>query len=88
MTKELYQSADYTKYLGKYIREKREWAGMTIENLAEKAGISTNHIGNIELGPTVPSVRVFHAICDVLNISPTDALDAVKERVGEVSIGD
>ena len=56
------------KELGKRIRKARRYQELTQEQLAELAGLSTAHIGNIERGTRMPSVPTLYAICAVLGI--------------------
>lgn len=43
--------------IGKNIRKYRKQAGMTQDELAEKAGLSTNYIGSMERGEKTPSLE-------------------------------
>lgn len=55
--------------IGKNIRRERKAQRITIEDLAEKAGLSTNYLGAIERGEKVPSLESLVAIIDALNIT-------------------
>lgn len=50
------------------LRKKREAAGMTQEQLAEKVGVIRQTISNIECGISLPSIPTAQAIADVLEI--------------------
>ena len=59
--------------LGQRIRQVRKQKKMTQEQLAEKAEISAYYLGELERGIKMPSLKIFVAIAEVLEIS-TDAL--------------
>jgi transcriptional regulator with XRE-family HTH domain len=54
------------------IRTQRKLLGVTQEQLAEYADLSTTHIARIELGNKTPSVRTLLQIAKALNINPAD----------------
>lgn len=54
--------------IGKNIRKYRKEIGMTQEELAEKAGLSTNYIGGVERGEKTPSLESFISIVNVLGV--------------------
>jgi len=56
---------DY-KRIGKNIRDIRKKAKMTQEVLAERAGLSVNHISHIETGASPLSLPALVGICEVL----------------------
>ena len=49
-------------------RDARKHAKMTQEQLAEKSGVSTNHIGLIEAGRRFPSIDTLERLCQALNV--------------------
>lgn len=49
---------NYKEIIGENIREKRKELGLTIAQLAEEAGISSNFMGNIERGDGEASVPI------------------------------
>ena len=59
---------DY-KAIGKRIKAKRLELGYTQEKLAEKADISTSHLGEIERGTSICSIAVLVSIAEVLNLN-------------------
>lgn len=69
---------DY-KSLGSRIKEVRKRIGLTQEQLAERADLSTTHISNIENGNAIPSLQAFVNIVNALSVS-SDALlcDTIK----------
>lgn len=55
--------------IGKNIRKYRLEKKMRQEDLAERAGLSTNYIGMVERGEKIPALETFIAILNVLGIS-------------------
>jgi transcriptional regulator with XRE-family HTH domain len=60
--------------IGSRIRAERTKQNVTQEKLAEMVGVGTTHISHIETGNTVPSIKVFVAIINALNISSDELL--------------
>ena len=60
--------------LGKRIREARLGKKMTQEQLAEQADIGLYYLGEVERGVKTPSLKVFVAIADALNVSADSLL--------------
>ena len=58
-----------TPGLGNRLRQIREQAHLTREDVAEKAGISTRHLAAIELVQKNPSVDTLYRLIRVLGIS-------------------
>jgi transcriptional regulator with XRE-family HTH domain len=54
--------------LGINIKKRRSDAGLTQEQLAEKAGCSTRQISDIENGKAKPSLEVIVSIANTLNV--------------------
>lgn len=52
--------------IGTRIRAMRKKYGLTQEKLAEKANVGTTHISHIETGNTIPSLKTFIEIVNVL----------------------
>ena len=57
------------KVIGESIRRERKRQLLTIEQLAEKAGITDNFLGKIERGEGMPSLPTIDSIADALNVS-------------------
>ena len=57
------------KTIGANIRKERKKQRLTIEQLAEKAGITENFLGKIERGDGVPSLPTIDSIACALNVS-------------------
>lgn len=59
--------------IGKRIRTARLSKGIKQDKLAEMVDVGTTHISHIETGNTIPSMKLFLAIANVLEVS-TDSL--------------
>ena len=55
--------------IGKNIRKCRLEKKLRQEDLAERAGLSTNYIGMIERGEKIPALETFITILNVLSVS-------------------
>lgn len=58
------------KLIGKRIRHRRELAGLSQEQLAEKLNLSKNHISSMECGKSMLTTKCLIAICNVLGGTP------------------
>lgn len=67
---------------GQRLREQRQNQGLTMEQHAEKANLSTNFIGAIERGLKEPSLSTLISILNALDI-PADVL--LRDYVGTAS---
>lgn len=61
--------------LGKSVRRLRREADLTQEELAARAGISANYVGEIERGECNPSVLVMFAVARGLGVQPSQLLE-------------
>ena len=62
--------------IGERIKQLRTLKGLTVNKLANLAGVSQSYLRSIELGDTDnPSVDVLDCICTVLEISIKDFFD-------------
>ena len=64
----------------KRIIELRKLKKLTQEQLAEKAGISTNSVGQMERGVIKISIVTFVALLKALNISYKDFFDGIEDN--------
>lgn len=64
-----------SKLLGERIRDAREAIGMYQYILAERVGVSKNHINSIETGKSKPSIEILKLICQELHVSADYVLD-------------
>lgn len=58
------------KLIGKRIRHRREVAGLSQEQLAEKLALSTNHISSMECGKGLLTTKRLLDLCDILGGTP------------------
>lgn len=58
------------KLIGKRIRHRREVAGLSQEQLAEKLELSTNHISSMECGKSLLTTKRLLVLCDILGGTP------------------
>ncbi len=68
--------------IGKNIRRERKRQMLTIEQLAEKAGITDNFLGKIERGEGMPSLPTIDSIACALCVS-IDSLKGSTEQNAE-----
>jgi transcriptional regulator with XRE-family HTH domain len=64
---------------GREIRRRREAQGLTLEQLADRAGLTPNYIGTIENGKRDPSLSTVIALSSGLRISPAELFGGIKE---------
>lgn len=55
-----------SRLIGKRIKFRREAAGLSQEQLAERLELSKNHISSIECGKSMVTTKGLLALCDVL----------------------
>lgn len=61
---------DLRKPLGNKIKYFRKLKGLTQEQLAERIGIETNTLSNIETGKSFMSFKVFQKLPEILEVQP------------------
>jgi len=66
--------------VGKRIRQERQRARLTIEKLAEHAGISPSFLAYIETQGRKASLKTIQNIADALRLPPSELLKDVEER--------
>jgi len=59
----------WTTYISKKIRDAREKAGMTQQQLAEKAGLPQSHISRLEKGQHSPAAKTLEKLSHALGVS-------------------
>jgi transcriptional regulator with XRE-family HTH domain len=73
---------------GKRLRQLRQDAGWTQEQLAEAAGITTTYTSDLERGTKVPSLTIVLRISRALRIPVTELLrDFTLEAVRRMALG-
>jgi transcriptional regulator with XRE-family HTH domain len=74
------------KELSFNLKRIRKIKGLTQKQLAEKVGVSSNFIANIEQGKRNPSLEVVEKISTVLRIEPKDLLSNMKEFIANIAV--
>ena len=80
--------------IGQRLRDERHARGLSLRHLADRLGVSSSLISQIETGRARPSVSTLYALASELNVSLDDLLfpeaerGAVAGEVGEVGEGD
>ena len=64
-----------TSTLGRFIREQRELAQLSLREMARMADISNAYLSQVERGLHEPSVRVLHALADALAVPVEDLVN-------------
>ena len=70
--------------LGVKIRTLRKVAGLTQEQLAEAANVSTNFIGYVERGQRALSIKTLERIAQALDVTPKDMFEFTEGNVDEL----
>ncbi|HQP34916.1 MAG TPA: helix-turn-helix transcriptional regulator [Polyangiaceae bacterium] len=68
--------------LGKDVRRRRLALGLTLEQVAEKARLSPNYVGSVEMGRRDPSLSTVLALARALRIPPGDLLGGAQALEG------
>lgn len=61
---------DSKQLIGLRIMQRRKELGLSQEKLAEKLGISKNHLSNIERGKYMPTTECIFKICNTIGYTP------------------
>lgn len=64
---------------GQTVRRRREALSMTLEELAERSGLSPNYVGSVENGRRDPSLSTVLALAKGVKSTPGDLLGGVKD---------
>jgi transcriptional regulator with XRE-family HTH domain len=59
---------------GNEVRRRRKGVGMTLEQLAERAGLTPNYVGTIETGKRDPSLSTIVALARGLSVAPGELI--------------
>lgn len=60
--------------LGKILKQRRVMIPLTLQELADSAGVSTSHLGRVERGERFPSARILRKIAKPLGASESELL--------------
>jgi transcriptional regulator with XRE-family HTH domain len=66
---------------GSVLREKREEAGISQEELADRAGLHRTYVSLIERGKRTASIEVVRRVASALGVSMADLIDATEKRI-------
>jgi transcriptional regulator with XRE-family HTH domain len=66
--------------MGPRIRELRIERGMTLDDLAKRAGISASHLSRLERGQTAPSFKVAADIAREIGVKPSELAMIQREQ--------
>jgi len=64
---------------GREVRRRRGALGLTLEQLAERSGLTPNYIGTVENGRRDPSLSTVLALAKGLGLAPGELLGGVGE---------
>jgi transcriptional regulator with XRE-family HTH domain len=56
------------------LRELRQKAGITQEEVAARAGVSREYVSMLEAGKNMPSIDIFIRLCRAVSASPADVI--------------
>jgi len=65
---------DEAEIFGRALKRWRDKRGLTQEQLAHDAGITTSYANQLENGRKVPSLTIILKLCRALNVVPGDLL--------------
>ena len=65
--------------LGGNIRRLREERGLSVEELADKAGATADYVKKSEAGKRQITLYAAMCFCDALNVAPTELLDGIMD---------
>lgn len=67
------------------LRLRREQAGLTVSELARRAGVSKSQVSRVERGKSSLTLRTFERLANVVGFSTTDLLVVRHQEQGTVS---
>jgi len=76
--------SSYSELLRKRLTELRRKKGVSESTMSVELGLSKGYIQKISSGKALPSMERFLAICDYLDVSPTEFFDSDDEYSGSV----
>jgi transcriptional regulator with XRE-family HTH domain len=68
--------------LGEILREAREAAGMTQEQLALAAGVDRSYVSQLERDLKSPTVQMLFRLCQAAQTSPSMLVAKLERRLG------
>jgi transcriptional regulator with XRE-family HTH domain len=73
--------------LGEILRETREAAGFTQEQLALAAGVDRSYVSQLERNLKSPTVQMLFRLCQALQASPSKVIAQLERRSSPHSAG-
>ncbi|HET9929484.1 MAG TPA: helix-turn-helix transcriptional regulator [Polyangiaceae bacterium] len=70
---------------GREVRRRRGALGLTLEQLAERSGLTPNYIGTVENGRRDPSLSTVLALAKGLGVAPSALMGGVGEFSAEAT---
>jgi transcriptional regulator with XRE-family HTH domain len=64
---------------GREIRRRRESRSMTLEELAQRSGLTPNYIGGVETEKRDPSLSTVLALAQGLDVNPAELLGSLRD---------
>ena len=74
--------------LGEELRQRRLAAGLSQEQLADKAGIDRTYVSLLERDERIPTVNVLIGVCRAMGVRASDVLAKVEDRYQVTKRGD
>jgi transcriptional regulator with XRE-family HTH domain len=75
--------SDHAERFAENVRRLRRRAGISAEELADRAAIDRSHLGSIEAGRVEPRLGTLLRLIGALGTTPDGILDGVSWRPGE-----
>ena len=72
--------------VGRELREERRTAGRTLADVAERAGVSTQYLSEVERGRKEPSSEVLGAVAGALGLRLVDLTSRVSRRLASGNV--
>jgi transcriptional regulator with XRE-family HTH domain len=66
---------------GLVLRERRQAAGLSQEELSERAGLHRTYVGLLERGLRMPSIYVARQVAQALGITTAELMTQVEQRL-------
>lgn len=66
--------------LGEELRQRRLAAGLSQEQLADKAGIDRTYVSLLERDERIPTVNVLIGVCRAMGVRASDVIARIEDR--------
>ena len=66
--------------LGEELRQRRLAAGLSQEQLADKAGIDRTYVSLLERDERIPTVNVLIGVCRAMGVRSSDVIARIEDR--------